>query len=245
MSSERKAGLTESDLSEEAVASYLSRHPEFFDAHPELTARLRIPHHSGPAVSLVEKQVGILRNQNQQLERKLADLIDAARNNEALLDRIHHLAVALLEAKDLSETLAAIQESLRERFASDELAVCLFVDRPEVPESGPVRRIDRDDPAVEEAFAGFLKTAKPQCGRLRESQMEFLFGERADRVGSAALVPIGSESRLGLLAIGNRQTDHFIPSQGTVFLARIGDLVASALQARLSDSAPSEDSPSK
>ena len=53
---------------------YLQHNPDFFERHQALLARLRLPHaRGGSTISLVERQVEVLREQHAGLERKLAD----------------------------------------------------------------------------------------------------------------------------------------------------------------------------
>ena len=63
-----------------AVAAYLEADPEFFLRHPELTARLRLPHGPEGTLSLVEHQMGLLRAQVEDERRLLAQLIARARD---------------------------------------------------------------------------------------------------------------------------------------------------------------------
>jgi len=234
MSTERKLGSQELQPEEKGVVDYLTAHPEFFDQHPELVGRLRVPHDSGDAVSLVEKQVAVLRQQNRQLERRLVDLVEIARSNDGLVDRMHHLALALVNAGDRQELLAGIENVLRERFSADEVVICLFSDSPQPDRELPARVVSHDDPGLE-AFRNFIKNGRPQLGRLSADQLTFLFGDELEgRVGSAALLPLGADTRQGMIAIGSRKKDHFTATQGTVFLERMADLIATAL-ARHSD----------
>jgi len=57
MSIEHKSGLRDGDELEESVTDYLVRHPEFFESHGEVLAKLKVPHPTGRAVSLIERQV--------------------------------------------------------------------------------------------------------------------------------------------------------------------------------------------
>ena len=106
MSIEHKADLSGA-LADESVVDYLLGHPDFFEAHAELLSKLKVPHPTGTAVSLIERQVEVLRGQNRQLERKLVDLIEVARANDTLIERIHRLALALLEGANLPVFLLA------------------------------------------------------------------------------------------------------------------------------------------
>ena len=44
-------------LDPSAVRQYLTMNPDFFNQHSDVLPRLQIPHETGGAVSLIEKQV--------------------------------------------------------------------------------------------------------------------------------------------------------------------------------------------
>ena len=87
MSTQRKPDYIEDELSEQAVQDYLEAHPDFFENNAALLSSLRVPHGSGAAVSLVERQVSVLRQKELKLERQLKELISVARDND-VLDRV-------------------------------------------------------------------------------------------------------------------------------------------------------------
>lgn len=229
----KRSAAVDSGITNEEVVDFLIAHPDFFESNPQLAAKLSIPHQgSGEAVSLIEKQVEILRKQNHQLERKLVDLIEVARANDAAVERIHQLVLGLMDAEDLPDLLHTLQDRLRNRFGADAIAMLLFRGGKDAVEFGPVRRIERDDDAMKE-FQNVLKNGQPIVGRLRPRQLEILFGEDAPRIGSAGLIPLGEQASIGLLAIGAQSEDQFGPTLGTTFLVRIGDLLTTALRHRL------------
>ena len=84
MSTQRKAEFTEATLSEDAIHDYLADNPDFFERHADLLGTIRLPHGAGGAVSLVERQVSLLRQKDLKHERKLKELLDVARANDAL-----------------------------------------------------------------------------------------------------------------------------------------------------------------
>jgi uncharacterized protein YigA (DUF484 family) len=227
MSIEHKADLSGS-LTSESVVDYLLGHPDFFEAHAELLSKLKVPHPTGTAVSLIERQVEVLRGQNRQLERKLVDLIEVARANDTLIERIHRLALAILEGANLPDRLYALQEELRERFGADEVSLFLIHADAQKADAGPARWLKTDDSGLDQ-FREFLKSGKPHVGRLRPPQLEFLFGEQAERIASSALVPLGDKGGLGLLAVGSHDAERFSPTLGTAFLTRISELVTAAV----------------
>ncbi len=232
MSTQRKADFTDESLSEEGVHDYLADNPDFFERHPDLLSTLRLPHSSGAAVSLVERQVSVLRQKDLKHERKLKELLEVARANDALASKIHGLTLRLLGSSDLATTLASLEEALRADFDADQSILVLFGE-PEAFAEVEVGRFfkvaSRQDDALK-AFNTFLKGSGPRCGQIRDSQRDFLFGKETDEIGSAALVPLGTGSEIGFIAIGSADSERFHPGMSIDFLGRLGDLVAEALK---------------
>lgn len=232
MSTQRKPEFAEETLSDAAVHDFLKRNPDFFERHASLLGTLRLPHVAGGTVSLVERQVSMLRQKDLRRDRKLKDLVEVARANDALAVKIHRLALRLLAARDLPQTLQAIETSLRTAFGADQSVLVLFGDPSTFPETEIgrfFRPVDRDDPAMR-PFATFLVSSQPRCGQVRDAQRNVLFGSETDEVGSAALVPLGEKCEIGFLAIGSVDADRFHPGMSFDFLARLGELVAGALK---------------
>jgi uncharacterized protein YigA (DUF484 family) len=218
-------------LAEDGIADYLKKHPEFFERHAPLVLGLKLPHRAGgAAISLVERQVSMLRQRNAQLERQLKDLLAVAKQNDVLGEKIHQLCLQLMRAPSLAARLERLETGLREDFAAERAVLVLF------PEATPaaatrdgfVRRLGVDDADVR-PFAAFLRAAKPRCGPLRDRQKN-VFERDADTVTSAAFVPLGLSAELGFLIIGSRDPDHFHPGKRMDFLARLGEVLAVAIR---------------
>jgi uncharacterized protein YigA (DUF484 family) len=232
MSQAKGQAIAVESFTETDVASYLNSHPDFFERHLPLLRRMRLPHQSGgETVSLVERQVSVLRQRNDELERKLAELFDVARANNRLVDNIHKLAVTIIRERSLAARLEALETALREDFGAERAVLVLFTDdsRAEITRPGFVKLIDRDEPALK-SFSTFLKSARSRCGTLRGAQNELLFEREADSINSAAMVPIGEGARLGFLTVGSRDPNQFHPGQQVDFLDQLGELVALALE---------------
>jgi len=232
MSTQRKTDFAEESLSEDVVHDFLAENPDFFERHVDLLGTLRLPHGSSGAVSLVERQVSVLRQKDLKHERKLRDLISVARANDALATRIHYLTLRLFEATDLAQTLTTLEESLRANFDADQSILVFFGD-PEAFNSIDVGRfflaIARDDESLK-PFETFLAGNGPRCGQIRDVQRDFLFGKETDEIGSVALVPLGSQAEFGFIAIGSADADRFHPGMSIDFLSRLGELITGALQ---------------
>jgi uncharacterized protein YigA (DUF484 family) len=225
-------GVEIAEVDEAAVASYLAATPEFFDRHAQLLAKIRLPdaRGGGSTVSLLERQVEVLRERNRQLERKVTDFVDVARENDALGGRVLSMARRLIAAQDHAAVVAAIEEALREEFDAGQSVLVLTASRAPagLAESRFLRVVPAELPALR-TFDTLFSAGKPRCGQLRDSQREFLFGADAAAVGSVALVPLGDKGSLGLLACGSHDSQRFNPTMSTDFLAHVGELIAAAL----------------
>lgn len=236
MSSVSKPQPVAANLNPDEVAEYLQAHPEFFEHNPALLDGLHIKHQSGAAVSLIERQVSTLRQKNVELERKLRDLVDIARSNDMLAGKVHELATHLMAARTRVHAVEIAEELLRSSFSADQSVLVLFEhadgEFDSLAQNGRFLRLaDRGDPALG-PFRTFLEGGTPRCGKIRDTQREFLFGEDADEIGSAALVPLGADAATGFLGIGSRDADYFHPGMSMDFLARLGDLLGCALTVR-------------
>ena len=220
-------------LSEQEVADYLRAHPGFFERHQPLLLRLKLPHESGPAtVSLVERQISMLRQRNGELERQLKDLVAVAKANNQLVDNIHALAIKLLDVNDADEFLDRLETNLRENFGAERAVLMLYGDAgvfSSVDRGGFVKSVARDDASLK-PFATFIKSARPRCGPLRDRQKDILFDREPEAVVSAAMVPLGAQGHQGFLVIGSRDANHFHAGQRVDFLARLGELIGVALE---------------
>jgi len=232
MTTSQARGIKLETLSDASVAEFLQAHPDFFERNGALLSKLRLPHRrdAGATVSLVERQVEVLRERNQSLERKLKELVEVARANDALAERIHRLTQRLIRAHTLPDTIGAVETSLREDFDARNSVMVLFLEaaRTADPHGRFLRTAEAGD-ADMKSFESLLQSGKPRCGQIRDAQRDYLFGKGSVEIGSVALTPLGSKGALGLLAIGASDAERFHPGMSTEFLTRIGELVTYAL----------------
>ena len=220
------------EINEDAVADYLQENPDFFDRYSSLLNTLEIPHTTGGAViSLVERQVSVLRQRSKKLEDSLRELVEVARGNDELGSKIHVLATALLGAKNRNEVVTTLEEQLRTRFNADQSVLVLFTGD-DIDYAGSfLRKIRRNDDGIG-SFKTFLQANTARCGTVRDAQRDFLFGTDNIEIGSVALIPLGKKSELGFLAIGSHSATHFHPGKSIDFLTRLGELISCALKNR-------------
>jgi len=229
MSTREARGIPAQQDEEEVVARYLQQKPEFFENHLQLLARLRLPHARGSStISLVERQVEVLRERHAALEQKLADFVTVARANDAVAEKLHRFTRRLLRAQTRQSAIEQLEASLREDFDSFHSVLVLIGEPDAVVPQRFVRLVSADDANLK-SFESLFTSGKPRCGQARDSQREFLFGADSPDIGSVALVPLGDHGSLGVLALGSTDRDRFHPGMSTDFLARLADLISDVL----------------
>jgi uncharacterized protein YigA (DUF484 family) len=232
MSTQAEVEYADDELSEQAIHDYLAAHPDFFENHAALLNSLNLPHATGGAVSLVERQVSVLRQKDLKLEKQLKELIEVARANDLLSAKIHELTMQLLSTTDLKTTIIALEEGMRSGFSADHAVLVVFGDPDAFDDidAGRFFRVVEKSSEMLNPFKTFLNGSSARCGQIRDAQRDFLFQEDSDEIGSAALVPLTQESEIGFLAIGSADANRFHPGMSIDFLTRLGDLIAGALR---------------
>jgi uncharacterized protein YigA (DUF484 family) len=220
----RKQECPESEeMSEAAAAAWLRAHPRFFQQHLDLLETLEVPHPSGAAVSLVARQLDLLREKNRKLEAQLKDILRIARDNDALFRRAHKLTLNLMDAASLDDALACLRWLLHECFEADFVSLRLIRDDPECPIAGLC--VSLDHPGLAH-FSSLLERGEPECGVAAPERAEFLFGADAAEVRSYALAPLQHAGLKGILAIGGRLEDRFDAGMDKLFLSHMSEIVA-------------------
>ncbi len=232
MSTQTARGLAAGQTDEERIERYLSLNPDFFERHQALLARMRLPHiRTGSTVSLVERQVEVLREQKTDADKRLAEFIAVARANDQLSDKIHRFTRRMMRAPNAVAALTALEASLREDFDAFHSVLLLTAPLESLRAANyePFLRAVASDDANMRTFEALLATGKPRCGQVRDTQRDFLFGPEAPSIGSVALVPLGDNGSVGLLALGSAERERFHPGMSTEFLKRMGELITDAL----------------
>ena len=207
-------------LDAEQVAAWLERHPAFFLGRDALHEGMHLAHGPRGAVSLVERQLRLLRERNGELHGRLNQLMDVARDNDRLFDKTRRLVLDLLDADSLEDVVVAIDESLRHQFQVPFVSLILYSETPlPVGRSASVAE-------AQQAIGGLLAGGRSVCGVLRPHELAFLFADDDAQVGSAAVATIGNQ---GILAIGSPDPQHYKSSFGTLFLTYIAEVLQRVL----------------
>src|SRR2546421_13129400 len=207
------------------LARFLRANPQFFEQNPELLESIHVPHpYGGRAIPLAERQTVALREKVRLLEGKLGELIRFGEENDAISEKVHRLAVALVGARDFPALAHSLYFHLREDFAVPHVALRVWGKSVPVDfdEARPINDAQRQHAAAMGA---------PQCGPTAGNPFTVWFSEAAEHVRSIALVPLGQTAVFGLLALGSEDPKRFYPDMGTLYLRRIGELCAAGVTA--------------
>ncbi len=211
--------------SADQVAEFLRQNPGFFESHVDILMNLQIPHpHGGRAVSIGERQLVAVREKARLLEEKLSELIQFGEENDALGEKIHRLACRLIEADGLDAALDTLYLELLDQFAVPHVAVRLW----NVAEGNPDTK--EYAPVAAETREFVQQMAAPYCGPHPVYESLAWFGEAGAHLRSFALVALARDGfPFGVVALASEDPKRFYPEMGTLYLARIGELVSHAL----------------
>lgn len=210
------------DSTEDMVREFLRDNPRFLDDNPDILESLSLPHNSGNAVSLVERQVGVMRDRNKEMRNRLDNMLATAHDNDLLFEKTKRLVLNLLEAKNLPAMVETIYDSLDKDFEIDFYSLTLLGDEKSLPRT--MARVASIEKANEQVNT-LIGSNRAVCGVLREEEMTFLFGEKGLQVGSVVAVPLRYNNLYGILAIGNADPNFYKSSMGTLFLSYIAEVV--------------------
>ncbi|MFK7892957.1 MAG: DUF484 family protein [Granulosicoccus sp.] len=245
----------DTSLNDATVLAYLLSNPDFFFHNQDVLPRLRIPHDSGSAVSLIEKQVSVLRGKCGHLENNLRDFIAVARENENLHQRLHKLIQEMITAESLDAIVELTRSSLCANFNADTVHTMLITTPPKRvrgKKAGSVRNSESATRTKKPAAANTAKNRKAPdglrivshtdkhiklfkslfekgqtvCGMPQKEQLDFLLGKDHAHVASAALIPLHHERRLGVVILTSRDESRFAASKGVMFLNQFGELLS-------------------
>jgi len=216
-------------IDEEQVIEYLKEHTDFFIGHSDLLAEIEIPHESGSAVSLIERQLSVLRDKNKKLDHRLRDLMAAAHDNQRLNESLQQLTINLFMAESLDDVIATVIEELKGKLETDFVTIHFITGDAKKSEQQADRYLNTADSRLQ-LFSKLLEDKRIQCGRLSKEQIELLFGDEAEKIGSGAVVPLADANVFGLMGIGGRDEQRYHPGMGTEYLQKLAELVSAAIK---------------
>ena len=216
------------DLDDKQVIEYLINNQGILDRNPEVLTQLSISHQTGSAVSLVERQIKLLREENKHLKSKLSDLIHIARENEELSQRFHRLSLELMAGEHLHDIIAMTRDQVQTFFYTDHVSFC-FHDGLAQKLIGLEKNVLDSENKHAAKIKRWMHDRKPVFGPF-DSGVESLLLADERSLTSCALIPLYHTEEIGLLVLASKSKDRFVDGMGTVFLSQLGELISSKLK---------------
>ena len=234
------------------VADFLRQYPDFFARNPKLLMDIEVPHQQRGAISLVERQVLVQREQFNDLQRQLNDIVDVGHRNDNLSELLHDFSVGLMSAGSLDEVFAFTQTLMQKRLRCEMSGVILR--RNDVVEAcleGLSDYVTLVDDQMCKSMTDLHSRKPVYCGYPISSRVEQFFPGSGNEVKSIAIIKLAeatsvqsiksnyrnagtgktfSQAReFGYLAMASNNKERFAPHMGTDFLSRLGSLLSARL----------------
>ena len=203
----------------EQLASFLEQQPDVFQRYPELLELVVLADDRG-AASLLERQIGVLKQRLQDQKSQQHQFMQLARENEEISDNFSNVVYKLVGFTNLSEFATEFPKALRISFSIDEVSF---------KTAQSAQRSYSDEQAYDDALRRLQNNSALCDNRLPSSIMSLFFSED---IKSAALVPMAtddSSTPLGVLALGSKDSDRYTHDLGTAHLDRLGKMAGICL----------------
>lgn len=222
------------DLDEADVAAYLQAHPDFLKRHPDTLETLDVPHDTGGrAISLIERQVGVLRETNHRIQARFDELMDTARRNEQRVAQLNRVARVMVGASDTNQLITGLTECVQQHLDVDRVYVGLQGELPAGIDT--IDTLEEASPASV-ALTNVFRRGKPLCGALSAEQSDALFAtDDATPMTSAAFIPLGHHGVQGAVVLASSDPERFDADMGTLFVELLGELLTASLQRLLGE----------
>ncbi len=209
---------TTGHMEEQQVVAYLKTHIDFFIKHTMLLEQLDLPHEIAGTVSLVERQLQILREKNNKTQSQLAELMQNAHLAETVFHQTSKLYQRWFRLKDSKKIRLTAAEDIREIFSLDQVKL--------------VQKNKETQLFIQQVFHKLnvkFPDNQPQCMPCELSISQFLFSGEGGACLSLAILPLGNNAEAGILLLGSRDASAFKATNGTLFLQQLSQIITSIL----------------
>ena len=203
------------------VADYLILNPNFFKENPEVLNSIEIVHDSGAAVSLIQRQVELLRTDYNSTTDKLMELLANAKNNDDIFILTKKLILDLIDASNIEEITFLLEKRFKKDFGADESRLMFFTEsNKNIPKGrikNPVESADR--------LAGLMKPGESFYGEVKQDITQFIFNDET-AIKEVALISITSNTLKGMIALGSARQGKYTENKDTLFLDFVAEVVS-------------------
>ncbi|MGO2088503.1 MAG: DUF484 family protein [Oceanisphaera sp.] len=204
-------------LDDAAVVEYLQDEPHFFERQGRLLNQLQLPHAQRGSISLVEAKLEQQRRRIYELEDEITELMTVAGDNERIFRVYMDLIPQLFKCTSVASLEACIRYTLQEKLRVS--AVRLILD---------ARTFTAADNIASEPLARLyqerMSSQMVYLGRLGKEEKRRLFQDSL--VNSCALIRLGNQGEMGLLAFGSTEGGHYGTGMDTLLINQLADVLA-------------------
>jgi len=227
------------------VVDYLRDTPDFFSRNPELLLELEVPHQHRGAVSLVERRLSIQREQFNNLQDQVAEIVDVAHQNDHLSELLHDYSVGLISAGSIADVFTFTRTILQKRLRCElSSAVILKNEAVELCLGDVSDYVTLVDNELCESMSDLHNRRSVYCGYPISDRVERFFPQHSNDIKSIAIIQLSNTASVqsinesekfrcvneyGYLALASDSKERFAPHMGTEFLSRFGALLSARL----------------
>jgi len=214
-------------LNEADVAKFLTENPTFFLKQEQLLADMFLPHASGEAVSLLERQVSILRERNIEARKRLSDILEQGQRNDVLFQKTRGLILALLETKNINDLARCLIEYCEQEFQVDAVSFTLIANA-DTHKATACQVLAENE--IKLVMSSLLSSKEAMSGVFREEELKLMFADKSASLQSAAIMPVrANNTTLAFISLGSQDAHYFQTGIDTLFLGFIADVLARLL----------------
>lgn len=217
-------------LSPVIIKDYLRANPTFFDDNPDILELISLPHKNRGAISLIERQIALLRKRDLELSNHISGLLGKAQDNEQLFKKTSRLIVSLISAANLAAVIDALSKSLSIDFQVEFHQLILFGEHNLTPT--PHARIV----AMKKArlqISSLLEKKEPLSGVLTNNELHFIFEGTSKEIQSTTAIVLSNGSVFGILAIGSSDPNYYNDAIDTLFFSQIAEVLGQLIPVML------------
>ena len=201
-------------ISESQVVKYLNDNPDFFLKNPDSLEDLDIKHESGEAVSLIEKQVEIIKKKSLLTNSKLSEFLTNAEFNQKLFIKVQKLILIILKAKKIDNLSDQVELFFKKEFGTEKCKLFFFTQE-ELYDLSAEKIISPE--IATPLFSDIFKENAIYLGGLKSELSALVFGSKA-MIEEGAICKFSSDKIAGTLALGSSKKGKFSKDSETLFL---------------------------
>lgn len=202
----------------------------FIAAHPEALETLILNFEDQPtqAISMIERKQRLLETKLADAESKITEFVDISRQNQRLFQLCHALIQTLLKPQPFADAALGIKKIFDDTLPTTPYHLFVFRS-PQPSDTDAIETSFVSRKSLADQLGNLVNFEQPVLGAIRSEESAILFPNSDSVMASCAIVPLNTETPVGVLSLGSIDINGFARDQDTLFVAFIGDLLAGLL----------------